>query len=760
MEGAAVLWEKAKRFWKVGFTKNIILSLLVIIGIIFLVIAGYSDESPKTSDIGTIVADNEGFPLGEHDYGDVKSIEAIFQDIYSEAAETNILSSLEILRRIVDSLGENGYSAVDSENQINMVCPEQIRQFCGQVEAQKEAKVTLVVVVSSISFVKYEFMTKDGNVEVQRSHCLYKGGCWETVSVKNYQAYTWVCSKGGYLFFEEYHMPGFDGPSGNTAVRIEPLDETCRELNRKYLKTIGYRLNNLFTSDWSEDEYQELNFYDLFEVMHQMKNNEYPESFLNEGESYEIPKTEFEDAFQTFFRIDGQTLQKYTTYHESTETYQYRTRGMYDFAPTPEIPYPEVISCEENQDGTIKLTVNAVWPDENLEKAFCHEVIIRPLEDGGFQYVSNHVIPSEDNVEITWYTERLSDDEWQEYYGGVVLTAEEEQCLQDEAMSAAEQCMEFYKDFKVGYYGTDYSRIEDFSYEHRKNVVKYLGEQGLVSVSDDINMENYQKVEEFYSAYSSGNDVMVTVFNVYKDGNIGALTFIHRNGKIQTYYVSIDWREGGIPEINYFGINELEEIKLTEKGYFIYTYAETIVHGSLREYFRVKPLSDECREMTKKYIYGLSYVNYNMLVTNWDESNVEEILMPCMFEDIYRIYTGEEIKTEKGQIEGETYERIMTTCFPVSAEQVRKHCGYNADTDSYEYEMIFPRQFPPFGEVVDYIWNEDGTITLYVDGVWADYNSDYAFTNRIMVQPFDDGTFRYLSNSIEQKELEPPRIEK
>jgi hypothetical protein len=37
--------------------------------------------------------------------------------------------------------------------------------------------------------------------------------------------------------------------------------------------------------------------------------------------------------------------------------------------------------------------------------------------------------------------------------------------------------------------------------------VKRLGEQGLVSVSDDINMENYQKMQDFYSAYVSGRDM-------------------------------------------------------------------------------------------------------------------------------------------------------------------------------------------------------------------------------------------------------------
>lgn len=51
---------------------------------------------------------------------------------------------------------------------------------------------------------------------------------------------------------------------------------------------------------------------------------------------------------------------------------------------------------------------------------------------------------------------------------------------------------------------------------------------------------------------------------------------------------------------------------------------------------------------------------------------------------------------------------------------------------------------------------------LFVDGSLRQYwrirsFSDLAFTNRIVVQPFDDGTFRYLSNSIEQKELKVPK---
>lgn len=147
-----------------------------------------------------------------------------------------------------------------------------------------------------------------------------------------------------------------------------------------------------------------------------------------------------------------------------------------------------------------------------------------------------------------------------------------------------------------------------------------------------------------------------------------------------------------------------------------------------------------------------------MLVVDWDSRNVEEILMPCMFQDIYRIYTGENFRAEHGRIPAEVCEEIMTTCFPISVEQLRKVYCYDSKSNSYEYEMILSKQFPPFGEVVDYKKNKDGTLTLMVDGVWIDYNSDYAFTNQIVIEPLEDGRWRYLSNSIEQKELEIPQI--
>ncbi len=339
-----------------------------------------------------------------------------------------------------------------------------------------------------------------------------------------------------------------------------------------------------------------------------------------------------------------------------------------------------------------------------------------------------------------------------------LITEDEKRQLQEQVLAAAEQVKEVYRDIEVIGSSSFASNIVDFTGEQCKEVVALFGQAGFVSITEDCNMVNPEKIQSFYSDYLEKRDSTFTIYEVNPDGLIGAFTFIYRDDKLQTYYVGIGWQQGGTPEIRSTLVNNIAEMKLTEKGYFIYSYEILIPHSSLRQYWRIMPISDQCRELTEKYISRLSYVNYNMLVTNWDSSNVGDILMPCMFEDIYRIYTGEILKAENQVIPAELYEQIMTTYFPVSVEKVRELCGYDEDSGTYPYKMIYSRPYPPFGEVVDYAENNDGTITLYIDGVWPDYNSDYAFTNIVVVQPFEDGTFRYLSNAIEKRELEIPII--
>jgi len=392
-----------------------------------------------------------------------------------------------------------------------------------------------------------------------------------------------------------------------------------------------------------------------------------------------------------------------------------------------------------------------IFFEKNVRKSSAEETWEKPVQISDIEFWQEESDYERENEDNSPY--------WIIPQSKSLLSEEESKNIQNEALTAAELVKVVYKDIVIIDDVPAYaSGIDGFTNEQGEQVIKILGKSGYVCVKENIEMQNYDKLQNFYKSYLIGQDTLITVFVVQADGLLGAQTFVYRNEKLQSYYVGIRWREGGEPEILGTSVSDLSEIKFTEKGYFIYTFENPVAHAGLREYWRVKLLPEKCRELTEKYIAGLSYVNYNMLVVNWDSSNVEDILMPCMFEDIYRIYTGKNLKTDNGEIPAEEYEKIMTTYFPVSTEQLRKYCKYNEKSNSYEYDMISASPYPPFGEVVDYTENSDGTITLIVDGVWADYNSDCAFTNRIVVQPFEDGTFRYLANSIEQKELELPAI--
>ncbi len=222
--------------------------------------------------------------------------------------------------------------------------------------------------------------------------------------------------KKGYLFLEEYHPPGFDGAPGETGFRVQPLDKTCRELNRKYVMPLGYALNNLLITNWDNQNYTELDFYDLYEKMYYMKyGKQVPYEANYGGAEYEVPKDEFEEVIKTYLPFSNSEIEKGTFYNSENRTFRYRPRGLYD-CEFPYEPYSEVISYEKLQDGTLKLTIEAVWEIRMLDQAITSELMIKPMEDGSFQYLSNKVIRSDQNANAGWYMPRLTEEEWEENY--------------------------------------------------------------------------------------------------------------------------------------------------------------------------------------------------------------------------------------------------------------------------------------------------------------------------------------------------------
>lgn len=348
-------------------------------------------------------------------------------DVYVEAAKNNELTDMETVCKVIKRFGECGYAAVDCENRVDMTQMQSVMDFCDSVENQKEAEVTIIQVSSLGGFSVYHLQTENGVVHVKRCYYGYKDGIMKSEDEGEYQTDYWRYTDDGYLMFsgtyfsEELYVLTLSSAEEHVAFRILPLDAKCRELNEKYLLPIGYELNNMFLVDWNEDDFGDLNFYDMFDLLYpKLHNEKFPyvaDDNLGIGAVYHIPKTEFENVIMEYFNIDSETLQSKTVYDSEDSTYEYKPRG-FEEVEYPEYPYSEVIGYTENSDGTITLTANVVFPYSGNSKVYAHEVVIRPLEDGRVQYVSNRIIPSEDNSEETWHTPRLTAEEWEELYGG------------------------------------------------------------------------------------------------------------------------------------------------------------------------------------------------------------------------------------------------------------------------------------------------------------------------------------------------------
>ena len=348
-------------------------------------------------------------------------------DIYVEAAKNNELTDMETVCKVIKRFGECGYAAVDCENRVDMTQMQSVMDFCDSVENQREAEVTIIQVSSLGGFSVYHLQTENGVVHVKRCYYGYKDGIMKSEDEGEYQTDYWRYTDDGYLMFsgtyfsEELYVLTLSSAEEHVAFRILPLDAKCRELNEKYLLPIGYELNNMFLVDWNEDDFGDLNFYDMFDLLYpKLHNEKFPyvaDDNLGIGAVYHIPKTEFENVIMEYFNIDSETLQSKTVYDSEDSTYEYKPRG-FEEVEYPEYPYSEVIGYTENSDGTITLTANVVFPYSGNSKVYAHEVVIRPLEDGRVQYVSNRIIPSEDNSEETWHTPRLTAEEWEELYGG------------------------------------------------------------------------------------------------------------------------------------------------------------------------------------------------------------------------------------------------------------------------------------------------------------------------------------------------------
>lgn len=346
-------------------------------------------------------------------FDELKQVVELYRDIYEQALVDDKTLPAELKREIVECLGAKGYVVSDNENLFNMQNAEEIEAFVEKTREKECDEVTFYLVMDNGGLVRYDLCTESGEIDAVRSSILWNDGELQSGVYEEFEVQRWEYTEKGYLFLEQYLPEGYDGAPGQIGIRVKALEENLRELNSKYVMPVGYGCNNLLITDWETGNYGELDFYDLFEIMYRMK---YGTPFADNGGveavEYWIPAEEFEIVLQSYLEVTPEELRKKVYFDEDKGMYRYRPRTMDDME-MPYGPEPEVVACEKQADGTLKLMVEAVWIREFTDCVVTSELVVRPMADGNFRYISNHVIKVEDGVGLSWRKERLTDDEWE-----------------------------------------------------------------------------------------------------------------------------------------------------------------------------------------------------------------------------------------------------------------------------------------------------------------------------------------------------------
>ena len=368
----------------------------------------------------------------------------------------------------------------------------------------------------------------------------------------------------------------------------------------------------------------------------------------------------------------------------------------------------------------------------------------------------------EDTEEVSSTEETKSVDEeaaeqWEKGYGLPVDEQEEKEAAND--CKKMELIFDIYKDADKGTASNVVLNDETVL-----EMQKQLMETGcpVATLVTYSNMENYESVDSYLKNCAAGERGSVVVYEIHSDGGIGRIKYIYDGTDMYVVSAGSVWNKNGKSGMSYISYTRIKEWKYTDKGWFCYELCvpeppevSEIVDGSCL--IRIKPMTEEQREMSERCVRGLGYQGNNLLCSNWNIENLNELDYNGMFEYLYGMKYGEKFNSEDypNGIPKEEFENLIMEYLPITAEQIREYAVFDEENQTYLWARLGCFNYAPtfFGtslpEVVDIKENEDGTVTLTVEAVCDMVICDDAvITHELTVRFAEDGSFQYLGNEI------------
>ncbi len=292
------------------------------------------------------------------------------------------------LHEMIETGGAEGLSVTCGNRDYNLTNFEKADAALKKAQEGKDAEMEFYQVNSVGIFRYYRLEFEENELYVTTAGAMWDENMETGVQqLEKIQAYQWEYTKKGWLIWEKA-LSRNQEMDMHIFCRVLPLDEQCRELTKQYIEPVSYFSNNLFLEDWDTTCMEKIEFNDLFDFLYPMA---YGTPLKEEAYTDGIPKEEFESVIGRYFDLTEEQIMRLARYDGSTGRYPWIAVGFWNRVQQLQPSFPEVVRCEENEDGTITAYVEAVSTEEGTDCYYAHAVTLRRKEDGTFVYVGNRV---------------------------------------------------------------------------------------------------------------------------------------------------------------------------------------------------------------------------------------------------------------------------------------------------------------------------------------------------------------------------------
>ena len=160
---------KRKGIWKRGVVVSGIMLAMNLSGCSFFVKKDSGNTDIQSVRQESENADKTVMKRSKSEEKEAEEILEICSKTYAKAEKEGKLDDLEMIRDLIKELGEKGFTAVDSENQVNMTEYEKLIQFSEKAEAKKNGRMTVVEVAKGGSCIIRNIYTGQNHGNIQKT---------------------------------------------------------------------------------------------------------------------------------------------------------------------------------------------------------------------------------------------------------------------------------------------------------------------------------------------------------------------------------------------------------------------------------------------------------------------------------------------------------------------------------------------------------------------------------------------------------------